>query len=200
MSDKCINTCALQRTFTSSNFPFNKSAKSNIGTIFRTKRFRNSKVCRLLTSDNCTIARHQTILKIVNKLQNIVEKSVRYIANTIGKSPTAVQNFIKRFNGNERKKKLGRPSTITPQFRRAIFRSVIRDPNERVTASRLVARYQPKVGIRRVQQLMQEVEHLPWTRIKSVPRLTASSSFDFVRRPLFFSIPLFRRTRSIVER
>ena len=110
-------------------------------------------------------------IAVVKALHN-EKKSVRKIAEAIKKSPTAVQNCIKRVGSNVRRKKLGRPSTITPQFRRAIMRSVVRDPEERVTASRLLTRYQPKVGLRRVQQLMQEAEHLRWTRITSAPRLT----------------------------
>ncbi len=52
------------------------------------------------------------------------------------------------------------------------MRSVVRNPQERVTASSLHERYQPKVGVRRVQQLMQDADHLRCSRMKSAPRLT----------------------------
>ena len=98
---------------------------------------------------------------------------VRRIAESIKKSPTAVQNCIVKLHKPPSKKKLGRPSSITPQFRWAIMRSVVRSPLERVTASKLVLIYRPKVGVRRVQNLMNEADHLRWTRISSAPMLTS---------------------------
>ena len=99
---------------------------------------------------------------------------VRRIAELFKKSPTAVQNCIKKLHKPQSKKKLGRPSSVSPQFRRAIMRSVVRSPTERVTASKLVSIYRPNVGVRRVQQLMNEADHLQWTHISSAPMFTSN--------------------------
>ena len=53
------------------------------------------------------------------------------------------------------------------------MRSFVLSPLERVTAPKLVSIYRPKVGVRRVQQLMNEADHLRWTRISSEPMLTS---------------------------
>ena len=108
----------------------------------------------------------------VVKALHAEKKTVKKIAAVIKKSTAAVQNVIHRMNNGKRCKKLGRPSKITEQFRRAVFRSVSRAPNERITASKLVKVYRPAVGVRRVQQLMQEADYLPWVRMKTAPRLT----------------------------
>ena len=100
------------------------------------------------------------------------KKTVRLIAQAIERSPTAVQNIINKTRGERKKQKLGRPSSITPQFHRAIVRSVVPAPAERVTASTLVSTYRPKVGVRRVQQLMQEAANLQLKRMEKAPRLT----------------------------
>ncbi len=47
-------------------------------------------------------------------------------------------------------------------------------------ASSLHTRYQTEVGVRRVQQLMQEADHLRWSRMKSAPRLTSDHKKDRV--------------------
>ena len=54
------------------------------------------------------------------------------------------------------------------------MRRVVRAPNERISASRLVSTYQTSVGLRRVQQFMHEADHLRWSRIRNAPRLTAT--------------------------
>ena len=71
-----------------------------------------------------------------------------------------------------KKKKLGRPFSITPQFHCASIRSIVRAPGEHVTTYTIVSIYRTNVGIRRVQQLMQQAANLKWTRIVSAPRLT----------------------------
>ena len=63
-------------------------------------------------------------------------------------------------------------SQITKQFRPAVHRGVARAPNERITASKFVKVYWPAVGVRRVQQLMQDADYLNWVRMRTVPRLT----------------------------
>ncbi len=75
------------------------------------------------------------------------EKSVRYIADAIGKSPTAVQNCIKRSATKSKPKELGRPSTIPFQFHRAVICCFARNPEKCATESTLHSRYQPKVGV-----------------------------------------------------
>ena len=42
----------------------------------------------------------------------------------------------------------------------------------RVTASTVVAKYLPKFGVRRVQQLLQASPQVSWSRMKAAPRLT----------------------------
>ena len=99
-------------------------------------------------------------------------KPHREIAKRIGKSPTAVLNYLHRLKSGVRKKKAGRPPTVTPQLKRAIHRSIRSAQNERVTAGTLVAKYQPGVGVRRVQQLLSANHQLAWTRIRRAPRLS----------------------------
>ena len=72
--------------------------------------------------------------------------------------------------------------------------SVVRETEERVTASSLHACYQPIVGVRRVQQLMQDADHLRWSRMKSVPRLTTDHKRDRVVRQLNVSPSKWSRT------
>ena len=100
-------------------------------------------------------------------------------------------------NKKLKKKKLGMPSSITPQFPRAITKSQVRAPAERVTAYTLVSTYQPLVGICHVQQLMQEADHLRWCRVRSAPRSTdehKSSRVDWAKQQLHRSASKWMRT------
>ena len=81
-------------------------------------------------------------------------------------------NLATRLRNGERRKKTGRTPTISPQFKRAIFRTVRKSREERVTASTLIAKYDPVVGVRRVQQLLHDSAQACWTRMRPAPRLT----------------------------
>ena len=77
------------------------------------------------------------------------------------------------------------------------MRSVVRAPEERVTASTLVSTYQLRVRIRRFQQLMQEADHLRWFRVRSAPRLTdehKSSRLEWAKQQLHQSPSKLMRT------
>ena len=107
--------------------------------------------------------------------------SVRKIARVIKKSQTAFQNYLNRLRSNRSPKKIGRPSTITAEYHRAIMRSVVRAPNERVSTSRLVSTYEPSAGVRRVQQLMREADYLRWSRIRKASRLMDAYKKDCLK-------------------
>lgn len=98
-------------------------------------------------------------ITVVKALQK-EKQTVRFIAQAIERSPTAVPNIINKMKSGRKKQKLGRPPSITPQFHHGIIRSVFRASAERVTASTLVSTYQPEVGVRRVQQNMQKAANL----------------------------------------
>ena len=108
------------------------------------------------------------------------KKSYQYIANEIGNSKNAVYNEAKRQQIGHRIVIPGRKSTVSPQFRRTIIRNIRLSPNERVTARSLVAQYEPGIGVRRVQQLLQKSSKVSWQRMKPVPRLTDRRRSDRV--------------------
>ena len=105
-------------------------------------------------------------------------RPVYAFAPEIKNSPTGVQNYIKRTGSAQPKKKLGRPSTITLQLHCAVLRSKVRAPKERATASTLVSKYREKAGVRRIQQLMQDADHLLRTHITRAPRLSDDQKPD----------------------
>ena len=100
------------------------------------------------------------------------DKPHREISKRIGKSLTELMDYLNRIKSLLRKKKAGRPPTFTTQFKRAIHRCVRSAQNERVTAGMFVAKYQPGVGVRRVQQLLRANHQLAWTRIRRALRLS----------------------------
>ena len=119
------------------------------------------------------------------------------IAAEINKSVTSVQNCISRMRSDRRPNKAGRPSTITPQFHGAILRSVALAPDERVTASTLISKYKPRVGVKRVQQLMQESDQLRWNRIKRASLLSddhKSDRLNWAKAQLYRSPAIWLRT------
>ncbi len=79
-------------------------------------------------------------IAVIRELHHL-GKSVRFIAERIKKSPTAVHNQIAVLKQGRRTKKLGRPSTFALYFKRAINRTIRVHRNERVTATSLVAKY-----------------------------------------------------------
>ncbi len=192
-----------------------------IGTIFRANQYRNRNTRWILNSSHCdlhiiclislcsrinylTIPINMGRGKGLTKEQIVVirefhhlGKSVRFIAEWIKKSPTAVHNQITVLKQGCRTKKLGHPSTVTPYFKRAINRTIRLHRDERVTASSLVSKYQSPVGIRRVQQLLQESFQIAWARMRPAPRLTEEqrkNRFGWAERRLAENAVLSRRT------
>ncbi len=159
-------------------------------------------LCRtnFVLSFTITMGRDKALIKeqiaIVREFHHL-GKIVRFIAERIKKSPTAVHNQISALKQGRRTKKLGRPSTVTLYFKRAIDRTIRLHCDERVTARFLVSKYQPQVRVRRVQQLLKAFSQISWARMRPAPRLTQQQRddrFEWAEKRLSENAVLWRRT------
>lgn len=103
-------------------------------------------------------------------IQNLFKggNTVREIVQIVERSETAIRNVLKGVNGRKSRKRLGRPSKITPKMRRRIVRKGL---TGNFTARQIKAKTDVKVSVRRVQQVLKESEHLKWRRAVTGPML-----------------------------
>ena len=92
---------------------------------------------------------------MIEKALYAENNTVRKIAVVIKKVPIVVYDVKFRIINYERFKKLVRPSKIMKKFLRAVFRSVVRAPNELIASSKLVKMDRSTVGVTKVEQIMQ---------------------------------------------
>lgn len=131
---------------------------------------------------------------VILALKKDTSLSVRAIAERVKRSKSVVASILARQNEPCRRRRMGRPPKVTPQFRRVIIRAATKGFT---TARAVAAQHQSPVGLRRVQQLLQDATHLQWSKLCSAPRLTPEHKLNrkkWATEQLAFSPNLWRRT------
>ncbi len=102
-------------------------------------------------------------------------KSDRDIAELIGRSKTAVTNYLTSRGRFTKPKTVGRPKKLSQRAVRALA-NVARKPN--MTARRVHAQTCVRVSLRTVQRALSEHDHLEFGQLKVRPRLTEKQRGD----------------------
>lgn len=99
---------------------------------------------------------------------DLANRKVSYSASHIERSRKAVYNILDRARHRISTKRTRATSKITPIAIRAVLRKV---RTGRYTCSQLQAMLQSLVGVRLVQQLFQEAEHLGYNKMVTKTKL-----------------------------
>ena len=100
----------------------------------------------------------------------------RRIAKHIGRDKKAVYNHQQRSKSKKEESKLGRPPKLSERDTRALIRKA-RKGNLSARNLVFITRndYKVDIGVRRMQQILQNADYLEYTKMLKVPRLSADN-------------------------
>lgn len=133
-------------------------------------------------------------VSVILALSSETNMSLRQLAAKVKRSKTAVASVLERQKKTNSRRSGGRPTKVTPYFRRAIVRAATKGFT---TARAVAAQHNSPVGLRRVQQLLQEATHLQWSKLRAAPTLTPAHKIkrkEWAAAQLAISAMQWRRT------
>lgn len=105
----------------------------------------------------------------ISTLKDYSKLSNGKTAKEINRSKFVVRNFLKNRGSYGKNFKTGRPSSVSKAEKRLLIRNAA---NKFISARQLKNETNVAVGVRRVQQILNQSGHLKYTKMKCKPRLS----------------------------
>ena len=98
-------------------------------------------------------------------------RSNREIANNIARSPSVIDNFIKKGENYGKKGKQGRPNSLTDRNKKQLIKFA---SNKKVSCAKLKSDLNFNVSIETIRKSLHQTKNLTFVKMNKKPKLTES--------------------------